>query len=144
MESNITLVPAPADTVDRLSALAQPSRLNIFRLLVRIGPEGLRASDIASRLVIPPATLSTHLRILTDAGLLSLRAVSRERFYAVRFEAMRDLIAYLLEDCCQGSAEVCTPLTGILTSQSITSQAACCGPAPKEKTHEAPARSRRR
>ena len=139
MESQIALVPAPASAVDRLSALAQPSRLNIFRLLVRIGPEGLRASDIAERLTIPPATLSTHLRILTDAGLLSLKAVSRERVYAVRFEAMRELIAYLLEDCCQGSAEVCTPLAGILTSP-----AACCGPAPKETTHEAPARSRRR
>ena len=56
-----------------------------------------------------------------------------------RFEAMRELIAYLLEDCCQGSAEVCTPLAGLLASQ-----AACCGPAPKETTHEAPARSRRR
>jgi DNA-binding transcriptional ArsR family regulator len=139
MESALALVPAQASAVDRLSALAQTSRLNIFRLLVRIGPEGLRATDIAERLAIPPATLSTHLRILTDAGLLTLRAQSRERVYAVRFEAMRDLVAYLLEDCCQGSAEVCTPLAGILTSQ-----AACCAPSPTEKTHEAPARSRRR
>lgn len=139
MESQIALVAAPASAVDRLSALAQTSRLNVFRLLVRIGPEGLRASDIAARLAIPPATLSTHLRILTDAGLLNLKAASRERVYAVRFEAMRELIAYLLEDCCQGSAEVCTPLAGLLASQ-----AACCGPAPKETTHEAPARSRRR
>lgn len=138
MESQIALVPAPASAVDRLSALAQPSRLNIFRLLVRIGPNGLRASDIAERLAIPPATLSTHLRILTDADLLSLKAVSRERVYAVRFEAMRELIAYLLEDCCQGSAEVCTPLAGIVTS------AACCGPTEMEKTNEAPARSRSR
>lgn len=139
MESEISLVPASGSAVDRLSALAQTSRLNIFRLLVRVGPKGLRASDIAERLAIPPATLSTHLRILTDAGLLTLRAISRERVYAVRFEAMRELVAYLLEDCCQGSAEVCTPLAGILTAQ-----AACCAPAPKEKIHEAPARSRRR
>lgn len=139
MESEITLTPASTVTVDRLSALAQASRLNIFRLLVRVGPDGMRASDIAARLAIPPATLSTHLRILTDAGLLSLRAVSRERLYAVRFGAMRELIAYLLEDCGQGSAEVCTPLASI-----VTSQAACCGAAPREKSDEAPARSRRR
>lgn len=139
MESQIALVPASAPAVDRLSALAQASRLNIFRLLVRVGPEGLRASDIATQLAIPPATLSTHLRVLTDAGLLSLKAVSRERVYAVRFEAMRELVAYLLEDCCQGSAEVCTPLAGLLTTQ-----AACCGPSLTEKKYEAPARSRRR
>lgn len=138
MESSLALVPPPAGAIDRLSALAQSSRLNVFRLLVRIGPAGLRASDIAERLAIPPATLSTHLRILTDAGLLSLKAVSRERVYAVRFEAMRELVAYLLEDCCQGSAEVCTPLAGIVTN------AACCGPDNKEKSDEAPARSRRR
>ncbi len=120
MHRNIALVPAPASTVDRLSALAQASRLNVFRLLVRVGPEGLRASDIAARLAIPPTTLSTHLRILTDAGLLSLRTASRERVYAVRFEAMRELIAYLLEDCCQGSPEVCTPIADILATS------ACC------------------
>jgi len=116
MESQIALVPAPASAV-----------------------EGLSASANAARLTIPPATLSTHLRILTGAGLLNLKAASRGRVYAVRFEAMRELIAYLLEDCCPGSAEVCTPLAGLLASQ-----AACCGPAPKETTHEAPARSRRR
>ncbi len=139
MESKIEIVPVSATALNRLSALAQVSRLNIFRLLVRIGPEGLRASDIAERLAIPPATLSTHLRILTEAGLLSLHAVSRERVYAVRFQAMRELVVYLLEDCCQGSAEVCAPL-----ADPLTSPAACCGPAPKETKNEAPARSRRR
>jgi len=122
--------------VERLSALAQSSRLNVFRLLVRAGHEGMRASDIADRLDIPPNTLSTHLRILTDAELLSVRPVSRERFYTVRFDAMRELIAYLLEDCCQGDPEICSPLADLLA------QPACCGP--KEKTSEAPPRSRRR
>ena len=65
--------------VERLSALAQPSRLNVFRLLVKAGANGLRASDIAGQLGIPANTLSTHLRILTAAGLLSVRVASRER-----------------------------------------------------------------
>jgi DNA-binding transcriptional ArsR family regulator len=125
MESVLDLQPADVPAVDRLSALAQASRLNVFRLLVRAGHEGMRASDIADRLAIPPATLSTHLRILTDAGLLTLRAVSRERFYSVRFDAMRELIAYLLEDCCQGSPEICAPLADLLA------QPACCGPREK-------------
>ena len=136
MESTTTHAPALTSAVDRLSALAQASRLHVFRLLVRVGPDGMRASDIADRLAIPANTLSTHLRILTDADLLTVRAVSRERFYAVRFDAMRDLIAYLLEDCCQGSPEICAPLADLLAQPS------CCGP--KEKAYEAPSRSRRR
>lgn len=115
-----------ADAVTSLSALAQSSRLHVFRLLVRAGPEGMRASDIADRLAIPANTLSTHLRILADAGLLAVRAVSRERLYSVRFDAMRELIAYLLEDCCQGSPEICAPLADLLAQPS------CCGP--KENT----------
>jgi DNA-binding transcriptional ArsR family regulator len=86
----------------------------------------MRASDIADRLAIPANTLSTHLRILTDAELLSVKAVSRERVYAVRFDAMRALIAYLLEDCCQGSPEICAPLAELLAQPS------CCSP--KEMT----------
>ena len=137
MESVIELAPPQISAVDRLSALAQTSRLSVFRLLVRAGHDGMRASDIADRLAIPPATLSTHLRILTDADLLSLRAVSRERFYAVQFDAMRELIAYLLEDCCQGNPEICSPLADLLAQPS------CCGPKEK-KSNEAPSRSRRR
>lgn len=136
MESILALPPAEAFAVEGLAALAQASRLNVFRLLVRAGHGGMRAGDIADRLAIPSATLSTHLRILTDAGLLTMRAASRERIYSVRFETMRELIAYLLEDCCQGSPEICAPLADLLA------QPACCGP--REKTDEAPSRSRRR
>lgn len=124
MESIIDHPTAPdlASAVARLSALAQVSRLNVFRLLVRVGPDGMRAGDIADRLAIPANTLSTHLRILSDAGLIAVRPVARERFYAVRFDAMRQMIAYLLEDCCQGSPEICAPLADLL------SQPSCCGP----------------
>lgn len=118
MESTTAL--APDQAIGRLSALAQSSRLNVFRLLVRSGPEGLRASEISDRLAVPANTMSTHLRILTESGLLAVRQVSRERIYAVRFDAMQDLIAFLLEDCCQGRPEICEPLAGILA------QPACC------------------
>ena len=111
---------AELTAVERLSALAQASRLNIFRLLVKAGPEGLRAGEIASTLGIPANTLSTHLRILTDAGLLAVRAAARERIYAVRFETMRDLVAYLLEDCCQGHPELCGSL------DIVRAPASCC------------------
>lgn len=126
MESLVQPAAALNAAVGRLSALAQTSRLNVFRLLVRAGHEGMRASDIADRLAIPANTLSTHLRILTDAELLSVKAASRERVYAVRFDAMRALIAYLLEDCCQGSPEICAPLAELLAQPS------CCSP--KEMT----------
>lgn len=119
LELEADLLPAEA-AVSRLSALAQASRLNVFRLLVKAGPEGMRASDIAAALNIPANTLSTHLRILADAGLISMRAASRERIYAARFGAMRELIAYLLEDCCQGSPEIYVPLADVLA------QAKCC------------------
>lgn len=135
MESNVASRSLETSAVDRLSALAQGSRLNVFRLLVRAGVQGMRASDIADRLAIPAATLSTHLRILTDADLLAVRAASRERVYSVRFDALRELIAYLLEDCCQGAPEICAPLAELLAKPS------CCGP--KETRHETPARSRR-
>ncbi|BCW87524.1 hypothetical protein sos41_06540 [Alphaproteobacteria bacterium SO-S41] len=125
-----------AHAVEVLSALAQVSRLTVFRLLVKAGPGGMRASDIAAALEIPANTLSTHLRILTAAGLLTVRAAARERIYAVQFDAMRELVAYLLEDCCQGSPEVCTPLADLLAKPS------CCGP--EGKTNEAVSRSRRR
>lgn len=122
MES-ILLPPSDVSAaVERLSALAQTSRLNIFRLLVRAGHEGMRAGDIADRLAIPANTLSNHLRILTEAGLLNVRPVARERIYTVQFDAMRALIAYLLEDCCQGSPEICAPLTDLLA------QSSCCPP----------------
>ena len=105
--------PRADGAVQRLSALAQGTRLNVFRLLVRAGPRGVRATDIAEALAVPANTLSSHLKILADAGLVAVRPEARERWYAARFETMRDLLAYLMEDCCQGSPEVCGPLAGV-------------------------------
>ena len=99
------------EAVDRLSALAQESRLRVFRLLVRSGPPGLPAGEIAEALEIPAATLSFHLAQLTRAGLAEARREGRSIIYALRVEGMRELLAFLTEDCCQGRPELCTPGT---------------------------------
>jgi len=88
--------------VDTLAALAQETRLAIFRLLVEAGPAGMNAGAIAEALDIPAATLSFHVAHLSRAGLVSARQESRFIFYAANFRAMDELIAYLSENCCQG------------------------------------------
>lgn len=93
-----------------LSALAQESRLAVFRLLVRAGSAGLSAGDIAEALEIRHNTLSTHLAILTRAGLLRSRRESRSIIYSVDFDGTRALLGFLLEDCCQGAPEICSPV----------------------------------
>jgi len=98
------------DAVRALSALAQDSRLAVFRALVRAGPDGLAAGEIARRLGIAPSTLSSHLTLLDQAGLVSVRRDGRSMIYAARFQAMSALIAFLVEDCCGGAAEVCLPV----------------------------------
>ena len=93
--------------VRSLAALAQDSRLDVFRLLVQAGPEGLAAGEIAERLGIPASTLSFHIKALTQAGLVESRQESRYIYYSARFSAMNDLIAFLGENCCGGRA--CLP-----------------------------------
>jgi len=88
--------------VASLAALAQETRLAIFRLLVEAGPEGLCAGDIGARLKVPAATLSFHLAQLANAGLVQARQQSRFIFYSADFEAMNDLVGYLTENCCGG------------------------------------------
>lgn len=97
----------PLTAVARLYALAQESRLAVFRLLVQQGPEGLCASDIAAKLKLAPATLSFHLKELSNAGLLKSRQEGRFIYYAPDFKAMNGLLAYLTENCCAGSS--CAP-----------------------------------
>lgn len=105
--------------IEALSALAQESRLAAFRLLVKAGPAGLPAGDVARALDVPHNTLSSHLAILTRAGLLGARRDGRSVIYAVDFDGTRALLGFLLEDCCQGSPALCTPaLDSVL--------AACC------------------
>ena len=93
--------------VDALSALAQRSRLDVFRLLVRSGPQGLPAGEIASTLSVPPNTMSTHLAILSQAGLVRGERSGRSVIYSVDFSGMNALMTFLMKDCCQGRPELC-------------------------------------
>ena len=94
----------------RLSALAQDGRLAAFRLLVRAGPAGAAAGEIARALGVPANTLSAQLSVLANAGLVTSRREGRSIRYAADFDAMRALLVYLVEDCCDGRPEVCAPL----------------------------------
>ena len=93
--------------VKALSALAQDSRLEVFRLLVRAGPGGLAAGRIAEDLGIAPATMSFHLSQLANAGLIVDRRDGRSIIYSLNVKGMRELLAFLMEDCCQGRPELC-------------------------------------
>lgn len=93
-----------------LGALAQETRLKIYRLLVRAGPLGEPAGSIAVTLELAPATLSFHLKELERAGLILSRREGRQIFYAPDFPVMSGLLDFLMEDCCQGRSEVCRPL----------------------------------
>ena len=109
-------------TVKALGALAQESRLNAFRLLVQSGPEGLAAGEIARQLEIPHNTLSSHLAILSNAGLLSSHRESRSIIYRIDFDGTRDLLSFLMEDCCQGRPELCAPVLDSVLSGCGTSK----------------------
>jgi DNA-binding transcriptional ArsR family regulator len=93
-----------------LSALAQESRLKVFRLLIQCGPEGMAAGDIASRLKLPHNTLSSHLGILSRAHLVMSRKDGRSIIYSVDLGGTRDLLSFLVEDCCRGKREISQPL----------------------------------
>lgn len=96
--------------IQALGALAQTTRLAVFRLLVREGPGGLPAGVLAERLGVQPATLSFHLAQLERAGLLVSERRSRQIIYAADFANMRRLVAFLLDDCCHGRPEICAGL----------------------------------
>src|SRR5262252_9569730 len=117
------------DAVAALAALAQDNRLDVFRLLVQAGPEGMAAGQIAEKLGLAPNTLTFHFDRLRFAGLVSVRRDGRSMIYAARFEAMNDLVSFLTENCCQGAQGTCAPV-------------AVCKP--KGARHEAASRARRR
>lgn len=112
--------------IDGLSALAQATRLEAFRLLVKHEPDGLPAGEIARRLDVPHNTMSNHLAILTRAGLVSVERHSRTMIYRVELKAVRKLVMFLLKDCCNGQPELCTPLIEDITKSCSTS-GDCCG-----------------
>lgn len=95
--------------VTQLSALAQDSRLAIYRLLVAKGAQGLAAGDIAARLDLPAPTLSFHLAQLKQAGLVTCRRESRSLIYSADYAAMNTLLGFLTENCCGVQAELCAP-----------------------------------
>ncbi len=95
--------------VTALSALAQESRLSVFRLLVRHGPEGMTAGAIAEQLALPAPTLSFHLKTLAQAGLVSMAQEGRYVRYRAAMAGINALLAFLTEDCCHGHPELCLP-----------------------------------
>ncbi len=94
----------------KLSALSQETRLEAFRMLIVQGPDGMAAGDIARRLDVPASTLSSHLSVLENAGLVTSTRIQRSIRYAVDIDGARDLIGFLTEDCCQGHPEICGPV----------------------------------
>jgi DNA-binding transcriptional ArsR family regulator len=98
--------------VTALGALAQETRLDIFRLLVQRGPEGMPAGEISQRLGQPSPTLSFHLNQLRFAGLVTSRRESRSIIYSANFKEMSELLGYLTENCCGGRPELCAPDAG--------------------------------
>ena len=104
--------------VSALAALAQDNRLDVFRLLVQAGPDGMPAGQVAEALDLAPNTLTFHFDRLRDAGLVTVRRDGRSMIYSARYEAMNALIAYLTENCCRGRADQCMPIKGEKAAQS--------------------------
>jgi ArsR family transcriptional regulator, arsenate/arsenite/antimonite-responsive transcriptional repressor len=98
-----------SDAVGKLAALAQNNRLDVFRLLVEAGPEGMPAGHIAASLRLPPNALTFHLDRLREAGLVTVRRDGRMMIYSAQFATMNGLIEYLTAHCCQGRAGMCAP-----------------------------------
>src|ERR1043166_5829158 len=97
------------DIIAALAALAQDNRLDVFRLLVQAGPQGLAAGEVAKRLKLPPNTLSFHFDRLRQAGLVAARRESRSMIYTAQFGTMHGLVDFLTENCCAGMSEDCGP-----------------------------------
>jgi ArsR family transcriptional regulator len=118
-----------SQAVGALAALAQDNRLDIFRLLVEAGPDGMAAGQVAEKLGLAPNTLTFHFDRLRVAGLVTVRRNGRSMVYSARFDTMNGLVSFLTENCCQGSLAGCGP-------------AVVCKP--KGVPHEAVSRARRR
>lgn len=109
-------------TIAALAALAQPTRLQTFRLLVAHEPEGIAAGELARLADVPQNTMSAHLSVLANAGLISGERQSRSIIYRASLEGFGRVMLYLIKDCCGGNAALCTPL--------IADLAPCCSPKP--------------
>ncbi|GAA0776472.1 ArsR family transcriptional regulator [Roseibium denhamense] len=109
------------DALNALAALGQETRLDVFRLLVRSGKEGVTAGAIANALEVRPNTLSTHLGALSRSGLVQAERDGRSIHYRADLDTMQVLVTYLLQDCCGGNPELCLPIA------SMASKAGCGG-----------------
>lgn len=101
--------------LDALAALGQETRLDIFRLLVSCGPEGIAAGAIGDRLGTVQNTTSAHLKVLAQAGLVRAERDGRSIRYFADMTGFRDLLAFLMEDCCAGKPEICRPVIDAVT-----------------------------
>jgi DNA-binding transcriptional ArsR family regulator len=110
------------DAVSALAALAQQNRLDVFRLLVQAGPEGMPAGAVADALGLAPNTLTFHFDRLRQAGLVTSRREGRSIIYAAQFEAMNALLGFLTENCCSGEPEKCKPVGACKPARSKRSR----------------------
>jgi ArsR family transcriptional regulator, arsenate/arsenite/antimonite-responsive transcriptional repressor len=110
------------DAVTALGALAQDNRLDVFRLLVQAGPEGMPAGAVAEALNLAPNTLTFHFDRLRTAGLVTVRREGRSMIYAARYETMNDLLGFLTENCCGGVS--CAPAVACKPARTRTKVAA--------------------
>ena len=114
-------------TILALAALAQSTRLEVFRLLIKHEPEGLAAGEIAKKLAVPQNTMSAHLAVLSRAGLVTARRISRSIVYRADLARFQAVMLFMLNDCCDGRPEICAPLIESLTP--------CCPPKRKGKAN---------
>ncbi len=115
------------DAILGLAALAQATRLDVFRLLVKHEPEGLAAGDVARALAVPQNTMSSHLAVLARAGLVTAQRHSRSIVYRADLTRFRAVMLFMLRDCCDGRPEICAPLIEDLTP--------CRPPVKKKRAH---------
>jgi ArsR family transcriptional regulator len=115
------------DAILALAALAQPTRLDVFQLLVKHESDGLAAGDIARTLAVPQNTMSSHLSILSRAGLISAQRFGRSIVYRADLARFQEVVLFMLRDCCDGRPEICAPLIESLTP--------CCLPRKKKRPH---------
>ena len=113
------------NAVQSLSALSHEGRLAVFRLLVKAGPEGMAAGDIARNLDTAPNTMSAQLLILSNAGLISARREGRSIIYAADFDRMSELLQFLTKDCCGGRPEICEPLNAAVAQYCAPKKGQC-------------------
>ena len=113
------------EAVRALGALAHPGRLDVFRMLVQAGRDGMAAGEIARATGSQQSSLSANLTILSNAGLIASQRDGRSIIYRAAYERMTDLLAFLMEDCCAGKPEICAPLAAAASSACAADSARC-------------------